>query len=207
MDWLSNMSDRFLYVDCCNTLIKKDTYHDYFKYCSKKLGFIFFVKYFFVRILFKFGFIEKKYFMKILSKENINSVRKVSEGYVDEVLLPCLNLDVLHFIDSYRLDYKIVIVSGGVKEYLEVLSIRLRLDGVISASIYDEDLCLIVGSHKVEGIKLYEKKLGKGGLYRIGVGDSDFDIPMLDYTDESFLVSNSTENLKKIAKDKGWGII
>ena len=203
------MNENVIYVDCCNTLIKTDTYKPYFRYCSNKLGVRFFFSYWFVSLLLKFQLTDKRSLMKIISYENIDRVAQLSDDYVRDVLMRRLNFDVVRLIDRYRENADVVIVSGGVAEYLKPLAKCLGFEQVLATSLYERKP-LVIGEFKVNQIRAYERENSKKYLKRTGFGDSVYDFEMLEYCDEAFFVSSTGfegTDLQKSVMNKGWRVI
>ncbi len=111
--------------------------------------------------------------------------------------------------------YRIVIVSGSLLLILQAFKrVYPYIDDVIGVDLACEKLGVfngkikgtaLVGDQKRKKIISFEHFKGYERVYRVCIGDSINDLPMLNYGNESIVI-NPGKALKKIASDNHWKI-
>ena len=200
---------KIIYVDCCRTLVSMDTYPSFFVYCKRYFGMVYLFKYYAIRILNRLGVnLKKEILIRLVSDIDPVLREQVINTYVSDVLIPKLIPQTIDVLSQYRSEYRIVLVSGGIKEYLSILAKYLGYDYVLAETIYGcKDKKLIVGEEKVIAIENFENSLNEPIHHRIAIGDSSLDIPMFEYCDKVYVVSGSCGHMVDIARLRKWDLI
>ncbi len=110
-------------------------------------------------------------------------------------------------------DYTVYLVTASITPNIEVISGLLNVDRIFSTSFVIEDgryngnvLQILDSDTKSEVLKEFISTIPKTN-FKIGFGDSTGDIGMLALMDKSFVVNAHQEELKVMAKDKGWVLL
>ena len=133
-----------------------------------------------------------------------NEISALAREYFDLKIRPRINQDVVEILQKYHEDgYLIVVVSGGLKEYIQFISEVLPIDEVIAkelsyvsskaAGSYINAPCYY--HDKVLKIEHFESKLGCKIERRVSISDNADDLPMLLYGDEQYVVRPDGEKV------------
>lgn len=108
--------------------------------------------------------------------------------------------------------YIIYLISAAAKPSVEAVADFLRVKRSFASDLVIKD-CLYTGEIREilnyeEKKKLIQRIVGRlGKSKKIGFGDSSGDIEMLSSMDIPFLYNPQSEDLKRIAQEKGWFIV
>lgn len=207
---------KIIYVDFCNTITNFTTLTPFYNYLfAKKKRQL--VKNFIHRVasnLFNLSLGEQQ--LKMIAGMRQSEIDTLSRNFFDECIKPHLNHDVIQIVKKYHANgYAVVIVSGGLTEYIRYISDFMPVTEVIAKKFryrngritpeYMDAPCYY--HDKVLRMERFEQALNREIIDRVAISDCEDDIPMLLYANTRFVVRPINEEFRKFVERKKWTII
>ena len=208
--------DKIIYVDFCNTITNFTTLSPFFNFIFSKSFISNFINMFF-RGLSYFNLLSlQDRQLQMISGLKESYINMLAKDFYYQEIQPNLNKIVLNIIKDYaKHGYKVVIVSGALKEYIHHLSDEIPIHKVIAKSIEYRD-SRATGKYingpcyyhdKVIKIEKFEYSLNSNITERVSISDCEDDIPMLLYANKQYVVNPQNNEFKEFVNRSGWKII
>lgn len=213
---------RVAFYDCCRTIVKINTLNAFFDFLEGnylKLSFNEKSKKYFMKYLWDKGVLNsfqyKIYKFSLIRGFNKNEIEKISVEFYDKVLKFNLNNQVICSINNdIKNGYKIVIVSGGLKVYLDYLGKQIGADCVAATELdFENQICNgqlysvdCIGRGKLIKIRELEFYDEIDFLESKFYTDSYTDLPLLEKVGCPIAV-NPDKWLREVCNVRNWSII
>lgn len=206
---------KILYVDFCGTLTTTSTLNKFCKYVFKKHSI--YTKFYYLYILLS-DYINtaQPNIIKPFNNMHISTLDRYAKSFFDNQLESHINEKTINYIKkAISDDYHVVIISGGLRNYIEHISKVVKVDSIIAKEFLVSHNIIkpifISGSvfqnEKVFKVHEYEKKLDSIIDERVVLSDSEDDMPLFLLADKRILVNSSSKRLTDYAKNNNWDIL
>lgn len=218
--------ENIVLVDFCDTVVKFQTFDPFIKRIlyGERRKMYYLSSFYPVRVLFyliqkiieRFG-VEtsayKRFIVCLLKGISKDAIDIYANDYVEVVLENNLIPITARLLDQFKKDnYRIILLSGGCKSYLDIFAKKHGIEDVIATEIKFQNGKAVgrysgidcIGNNKVKMLKAY---LGVSTLesssFAAGLTDSYSDMPMLELCKRKIIISKEkrqiwvTENMEE----------
>lgn len=202
--------EKTVLLDFCGTVVNFQTFDPFIEYllrnerpiyykficnwCIKRLC------YYFTKTWKVFGknyLLYKILLVNGLKGMHVRNIQKNARKYYDEQIKGNFIRPTIKLIEKLRRDgYRIILLSGGSKLYIDYFAKRYGIEDVISTELETKDGLLTgkiakdcMGEEKVKMLREYISKYKLEVSFEIGISDSSSDIPMLDLCKRKIILS------------------
>jgi len=206
---------KILYVDFCGTITTSATLKKFCKYVFKKHSI--YTKFYYLYILLtEYINMAQPDIIKPFNNMQINTLDRYAKSFFDSQLESHINEKTISYINNAISEgYHVVIISGGLKNYIEHISKVIKVDSIIAKEFMISKNTIkpifISGSvfqnEKVFKVYEYEKKLNSIIDERVVLSDSEDDMALFLLADKRILVNSSSKRLTDYANTNNWDIL
>ena len=193
---------KVVYADFCHTIVSRFTLGWYVRFLLfKQLRLV-------TLLLFRFGFCSLEYAVVRATKDISIKKRMSLASSFSTKLEPFLKEDVLKVILAYKSKgYRIVWVSAGLSEYIEVFTKKFDIAGdhYITSTVDEGVFVNMYADRKAFAIKTFESTNIVD--FSCAISDHISDLPMLEYCNEAIVVTGPNKELVEVGKKRLWKII
>lgn len=202
------------FIDFCGTLLKIQTYPAFINFLMRELSLtrkVLFYILFKTRVLLK---LKKGFELYALKHLSLNTWLKLCSDFSD-MLTNELSVKVLEEIKNYP-QLKPVLLSGALFDYVAPTLSKLNLDWHIEAASMEVKNNRLTGFLSTDFIFGDKKRIAAEDLCCLkgiqifdcyAIGDSEYDIPLLESVNKPKIVGNSDKTLIAKAESKKWDIV
>ena len=209
-------SEKVVYVDFCNTITNFTTLGPFYNYIysHNKLKIII---NFILRALsrvFRFNTADQQ--LRLIVGTHRNEINQFSKDFFTQKIKPQLNEDVIQILrEYYKKGYKIVVVSGALREYIQHIEEVVPINQVI-AKEFEYSGSKATGAYinapcyyhdKVLQIERFEHSLQAEIVDRVAISDCADDIPMLLYANKQYVVRPKELEFRQFSERRRWEIL
>ena len=207
---------KILYVDFCGTLTTTSTLYKFGRYVLKKHSL-------YTKIYFALFFFFSRWLnllnmnlFKPFSKITLEKLDFYAKDFFQSCIKPELNYKTINLINEYvNRGYFIVIISGGLKNYIKYIKRFVKIDKIIAKEFLQKNDLIktefkngtVFQIDKVFQIYEFEKRQNKAVKERVVISDSEDDIPLFLLADKKIVINPSSNKLVRLAHDWNWEVI
>lgn len=204
---------KIMYVDFCGTITTQSTLYKFIVFIVKRDSII-------RKLKFLLYFIFNRYLglinfnaLKIIENLNYAKFNTYANDFYNEVIETNINECVIEKIKEKKKEgYHIVIISGGLKSYINHINKIIKTDYIIAKELIvrnDKIKCELVNgtvfqNEKIFRVLEYEKKLDVKVNERLLISDNEDDIPLFLFCDKQILVNPSSKRLIDLGNHSNW---
>lgn len=208
---------KILYVDFCGTVTFPSTLKKFCKYVLLKNG-VFSKIYYYLHLILYNKYLKIKQLNLFVPFNNMQNklLEKYSLEFFNIYISNKLNDKTINLITKYKeAGYYIVIVSGGLTNYIKHLNKIVNVDHIIAKEFLvhknriktEFTTGTVFQNEKIFKISEFENNLGHLIDERVVISDSEDDIPLFLLADKKILVNPSSKRFTAYAKLNNWQIL
>ena len=217
------MNKKIVLFDICGTLFKSNTTCDFLDYMFSTYNKYLFYKRVYTSFIWRcINAISKRIInidltriiaLRFLKGYNRSYLLTKVDSFYDKILIGKQNIVVLNYLHEYlkRSDCRVILLSATIDIVAEIIANKINCTEFYSTQLEykDNDLCTGKIKRDLLGAKLNKiNDLGIGGQIELFFTDDISDIPLLKYSKQKEIITNSIYKKKwvKIINKKKWEI-
>ena len=207
---------KIVYVDFCGTITTTATLYKFCKFVFLKHS-IYTKLYFYLHYLLsrRMKIFDINLFLPF-NNMSLNKLDIYAETFFNSILKPHINDKVIKYLNKASLNgYHVIIISGGLKNYIEHTIELIKFDKVIAKEFQLIDSQIkpnfnngtVFQNDKIFQILNFEKQIDEQIEERIVISDSEDDIPLFLLADKKIVVNPSSKRLIELARHLNWELL
>ena len=204
---------KILYVDFCGTLTTRSTLYKFSKFVYLRHSL-------FTKIYFMIFFFFARYLnllninlFKAFNNMSVIQLDEYAKSFFKAEIENNINKKIINYIKkAIKNDYYIVIISGGLSNYIKHINKFVKIDKIIAKEfVIEKDRIKskfkkgsVFQIDKVFQIFKFEKHFNEKITERIVISDSEDDIPLFLLANKKIVVNPSSDELIELAKHMNW---
>ena len=207
---------KIIYVDFCGTLTTSSTLYKFSK-------FVFLRHSVFTRVYFFIYFCFSRYtrlldinLFRPFNNFSVEKLNQYAELFFKSNIQPHINYKTIQYInDAIKSGYYVVIISGGLKNYIKHINNFVKIDKIIAKEFLVKNNQIkpefkggsVFQIDKFFQIYEFEKQIEEEITDRIVISDSEDDIPLFLIANKKVVVNPSSKRLIAVANHFNWELL